>query len=65
MFNEGKYGVTISHGHSYHALVHDKSCEWHCFGIRKNGTYKISCDANGQITYVEESPPQREDQDVC
>tara|TARA_B100001758_G_scaffold246200_1_gene260718 strand:+ start:1447 stop:1659 length:213 start_codon:yes stop_codon:yes gene_type:complete len=57
----GKYSVTMSVGHSYYAIVHEKTAEWHCFNIEKRGCYKITCNGEDNYTIVEEDPPVKEE----
>jgi len=61
--NVGKYGVTMTQGHHYYAVVHDKSAEWHCFNITKEGTYKITCNGVDDYTVEEKDPPPDAEQD--
>tara|TARA_B110000444_G_scaffold212964_1_gene209568 strand:- start:239 stop:448 length:210 start_codon:yes stop_codon:yes gene_type:complete len=53
----GKYSVTMEKGHSYYAIVHEKTAEWQCLNIEKRGCYKITCNGRDDYTIIEESPP--------
>jgi hypothetical protein len=41
---KGLYTISMTVETSYYAVVHSKTPEWHCFGIRTPGTYKITCN---------------------
>ena len=41
---KGLYTVSMTVETSYCAMVHPKTPEWHCLGIRTPGTYKITCN---------------------
>ena len=38
------YIISMTVETSYCAVVHSKTPEWHCLGIRTPGTYKITCN---------------------
>ncbi len=59
IFTRDQYTVHKMKNTSYYARVHQKTPEWHCFGINTPGTYEISCDSNGTISFVEKDPPPR------
>ncbi len=60
IINNGKFGVTMTQGHSYYAVVHPDTAEWHCFGITTEGTYKITCNGMDDYTIVEKEPEHGE-----
>ena len=41
---KGLYTISMVVETSYCAIVHSKTPEWHCLGIRTPGTYKITCN---------------------
>jgi hypothetical protein len=55
----GKFLISMLKGHTYYAFVHSDTAEWHCFNIRKKGTYKITCNGEDDYTIVEKDPPPK------